>query len=171
MLPELSAAGVAEKIVPMILPFLPYLLKGAEAAGTKFVEALGERSAKIAVDMAEKIWGKLKPKVDTSPAAKEIAQEAADDPTRSYLPGALVYQFKNLLEDENLRKEIEDIIAAGEREGATLESFIHAGKIYGEVTGVKVINLDALEKAGLIKSKIEVDVVGKNGIVKGVEFP
>ena len=168
MLLELGAGAIAEKIVPMLLPLLPHLWKGAKAASEKFAEALGEKSVKAAVDVAEKIWGKLKPKVDETPSAEKLIQKAAENPTQAYLPGALTYEFTNLLEDQYLRKEIAEIIAKGEKDGAKIESFIEAGEIYGEVTGVKVLNLDALEKAGLITSEIKAKFVGKGGKVVGV---
>lgn len=170
MILELGAVAIAEKIVPMLLPLLPHLFKGAKAAGEKFAEAIGEKSVKAAVDVAEKIWAKLKPKVEQNPAAQKLVQDAAENPTKASLPGALAYQLETLLEDETLRKEVAEIIAEGEKQGVKIESFIEAGKIYGEVTGVEVVNLEALEKAGLISSKIKADLIGKGSKVTGVKM-
>lgn len=170
MILEMGAAALAEKVVPMLLPLLPHLLKGATAAGEKFAQAIGEKSVNVAVDVAEKIWGKIKPKIEQVPAAQKLVQDAAEDPRRGYLPGALAYQLKELFDDEKFRKEIVEIISKGEEKGANLESFIEAGKIYGEVTGIEVLNLDALEQAGLISSKIKTRFVGKGSKVTGIKI-
>ena len=170
MLLELGAAAIAEKVALILLPLLPHLLKGAKAAGEKFLQAIGEKSVKGAVDVAEKIWAKLKPKVDQEPAAQKVVQDVAENPTKASLPGALTYQLETLLEDETLRKQVAEIIAEGERQGVKIESFIEAGQIYGEVTGIEVVNLEALEKAGLISSKIKADLIGKGSKVTSIKL-
>lgn len=170
MVLPLNAAVIAEKLVPMLLPLLPYLVKGVKMAGKKFAEALGQKSGEKAVEIAGDLWGKLNPKIEQKADAKKLVMEAADDPTQNYLPGALAYQLKEILEDEALRKEVILILEKAEKQGVKVESFIDAGIVYGEVTGVQVVNLDALEKAGMVTSEIRAHVVEAGAKVTGVKL-
>ena len=165
-----TAESMAKELVPMLLPLLPYLMKGVKMASKKFVEAVGEKGGEKVVQISGDIWDKLKPKIAQDPEAKKVIDEVVENPNKEYIVGTMLYLFKQILEDENLRKEIALLLEESNKEGLTIKNYIDAGEVYGEMTGVKVTNLEALQVAGLIESEINVKTVKKGGKVTGVEI-
>jgi hypothetical protein len=107
----LDAAALAKMVTSLLVPAIPYLLKGGE-------QAWGEASKKIGTDTwewAKAIWTKLisrsKSKPDREEKTTEIvkaATEVANNPSDDDAQAALRLQIKKLLTDDpELGLEIE----------------------------------------------------------------
>jgi hypothetical protein len=103
---------LAAQIYKLIIPALPYLLKGIKIGGEKAAEKFGELGAGKSAQLTEKIWGKISVKNNSrklSIAAKELA-ETPDDKTWQVM---MKQELKQLLRaDPDLRKEITALIQA-----------------------------------------------------------
>jgi hypothetical protein len=132
------------QLVQFLVPYLPYLVKGAKLAGQEAAKKLGEKASEQGFEQAKTLWEKLRPKVEAKPAALEAAQDAADHPDDEDALAALRLQLKKLLaEDEALAQELvrllpqsgpagQTVIASGERSVA----------IGGDVSGSVIVTGD-----------------------------
>jgi len=123
----MDVATIAKDLAVFLTPFLPYLLK----AGEKAAEEAGKKFGADAWDRAKYLWGKLRPKVKSKPAAQEAVQDAASAPNDEDVQASLRLQLKKLLaEDESLAREVNrlwddakkagvSVIAIGDRSVAT----------------------------------------------------
>jgi hypothetical protein len=67
---EIDIAQLAAQTAALLAPSLPYLIKAGKIAAKKAFEKAGERFTEEAWEKAEALWGKLKPKVSSKPAAQ-----------------------------------------------------------------------------------------------------
>lgn len=51
---------IAEEVVAILAPCMPYLIEVSKSGGKKIVEKIAEKSGEAAWDKANKLWGKLK---------------------------------------------------------------------------------------------------------------
>jgi hypothetical protein len=109
MEPVTVAAGLAAFLTPL----LPYLQKGAE----KVSEVIAEKLSAVGWEKAKQIWGKLHPKIEARPAAKEAVDDVIAHPDDADMQGALRIQLKKILADDtDLLKDIAALLeAAGQK--------------------------------------------------------
>ncbi len=131
----MDIAMLAKDVAALLTPFLPYLLK----AGERAAEETGKKLGGDAWEKAKALWGKLRAKVETRPAAQEAVQDVADHPDDEDAQAALRLQLRKILaEDEALAAEVArlwqeteaarvTVIASGERSVAI------GGDVHGSV--------------------------------------
>jgi hypothetical protein len=99
----MDIGALASSLTTALAPLLPYLLK----AGEKAAEETGKRVAGQSWEWTKTIWTKLKPKVETKPAALQAAKDVAQAPEDEDLQATLRVQLKKLLtEDQSLAEEV-----------------------------------------------------------------
>ena len=117
-------------VVAVLAPALPFLLRPVEKLANRALDAAAEE---VWVH-AERLWAKLRPKVEAAPQAEHAAEALAAAPTDPRRVGTLEVELEDLLAaDPELAAEIEAImatvpasaIAAGER------SIAAAGNVRG----------------------------------------
>jgi hypothetical protein len=110
---------LADALTTTLAPALPYLVSG----GTELVKKAGETLKEEGLELAKKLWARLRPKVEEKPAAIEAAQDVAKAPEDSDAQGALRLQLRKLLEeDASLASELAKLLdAAGHRQTWTAE--------------------------------------------------
>jgi hypothetical protein len=90
-------------LVAFLAPFLPYLIR----LGEKVAEEAGAKLGTEGWNFAKALWGKLRPKVETKPAAQEAVGDVAQAPEDEDALAALRLQLRKLLaEDEALAGEV-----------------------------------------------------------------
>lgn len=62
---------LAQQIVPVLAPVLPYLVKAGEQAAWE----VGKIAAGVAGEKIKTLWGRIWSKMDSKPAAQEAVQE------------------------------------------------------------------------------------------------
>lgn len=118
----LDAATLAKMVTSLLVPAIPYLLKGGE-------QAWGEASKKIGTDTwewAKAIWTKLVSRSKSKPDGEEktteivkAATEVADNPSDEDAQAALRLQIKKLLTDDpDLGLEIEKSLNEAKKSSA-----------------------------------------------------
>ncbi len=93
--------AIAAEIVKWMAPFLPYLIKGGIEAGKGAAKKLGEKFSEETWEKAESLWVKLKPKLETRPAAKEAIQDVEKDPQDEDILAALRVQVRKIIEENS----------------------------------------------------------------------
>lgn len=127
----LDAAALAKMVTSLLVPAIPYLLKGGE-------QAWGEASKKIGTDTwewAKAIWTKLVSRSKSKPDGEEktteivkAATEVANNPSDEDAQAALRFQIKKLLTDDpELGLEIEK--ALNEAKNSSAQTSIRIGGI------------------------------------------
>lgn len=101
-------------LVAALAPFLPYLLRAGERAGQEVAEALGGAAG----DLAKSLWAKLRPGVESRPAAREAVADAAAQPEDERVRHALELQLEKVLRDDPaLAEELGRMLQDAERRG------------------------------------------------------
>jgi hypothetical protein len=102
-----ALAPLATQIAAILAPFLPQLVKvGQAVAGGLSDQAEAHKGA-----LAQAIWGRLFPKVNTTPAAHEAVHDAAQNPGDDDYQASLRVQLRKLLaHDPALARELQDIL-------------------------------------------------------------
>lgn len=143
--PKMDVTMLAKDLAIFLTPLLPYLLK----AGEKAAEEAGKKLGGDTWDLAKDLWAKLRPKVESKPAAQEVVLDAAAAPNDDDIQAALRLQLRKLLtEDAVLAREIERVwqeaqqagaivIAAGERSVAIGRDVSSSTIITGDQNVVK----------------------------------
>jgi hypothetical protein len=95
-------------LVTFLTPCLPFLLK----VGDKISEGAAQKIGEDTWNTAKTIWGKLHPKIEAKPAAKEALADVANNPDDADYQASLRVQIKKILEaDKPLWDEIAKILA------------------------------------------------------------
>jgi len=163
-----SAIEIAQQLTPRVLPLVPYFVRGAGKLKEKFLETLQANGGKDAFDIAEKIWKKLKPKLEDQPEVKETIKQIAEKPSSPENVDEMIKALSAILQDEKTRKAIADLMDKDAKKGTKISSYIKAGQVYGKVYGVRVISAKSL-KAHTVISRIITGDVKKGGVVVGVQ--
>ncbi len=127
--------ALAKNVTEFLAPLLPALLHGA--AGE-----MGKEVGNAILKKAKLLWDKLRPKVETSPAAQEAIADVAANPQNERAKTALLWQMEKLLAaDPTLAAEINrlwgEIAATG---GTTvIASGDRSVAIGGNVSGSTII--------------------------------
>ena len=135
---------LAKEAVAFLAPFLPYLVKSGEALAEEAGKKLGEQAGAGAWDKAKSLFGKLLPKIDSKPAAKEALADVAANPNDEDLRGALRSQLKKIFaEDESFAQEVfkfqNDVKQSGVNVAAIGDRSVAIG---GPVSGTTIITGD-----------------------------
>jgi urease accessory protein UreF len=140
---------VAKEAAPVLLPYLPYLLKGIKKAG-ELATAASQKLGEVQWDVVLKVWDRLRPTVEKQPEVKERLEEVAEnkeDPDAetmlawelrkvlAELPEKEVQEVHNLI--QQTRSETRTVTASGERSvaigGDASNATISTGDHYTEV--------------------------------------
>lgn len=112
------------QISELIIPALPYLIKGIKIGGKKAAEKIGEMSANQSVLLAEKLWKLINKKGKPSRKMSFASEELAETPKDKSLRKIMKDEIKEILKsDPSLVKEISALL-----ENDTPEQAIHAVK-------------------------------------------
>jgi hypothetical protein len=152
-----------------LLPYLSFVRKANILAGKEFFKSLGKESGNIVVKNLNKLWNILTSKIAQNHEIQEALDKAANDPNEknyNYLLGHL----KGLLADDGFRSEIMAILRELNSEGFSLKPILDLGEVNGEITGVKVVNPEALRNINVISPKIKTKIVNKKGKITGIEL-
>ncbi|HEX6865099.1 MAG TPA: hypothetical protein VF414_19870 [Thermoanaerobaculia bacterium] len=105
---------LADALVITLAPAMPYLVSG----GTELVKKAGETIKEEGLELAKKLWARLRPKVEEKPIAEAAAKELAKAPEDSDAREALSSQLRKVLEgDASLAAELAKLLeAAGPRQ-------------------------------------------------------
>lgn len=87
---------LAQQIVPVLAPVLPYLVKAGEQAAGE----VGKIAAGVAGEKIKALWGRIWSKMDGKPAAQEAVQELVKNPDDADAQGAFRLQLRKLLADD-----------------------------------------------------------------------
>jgi hypothetical protein len=164
-----SISQIAKEITPLLVPVIPYLSKGIKIIGRKFVDATGKEIEEKTPEVLEKIWEKIEPKMKQDPVAQAAVAKVSINPQDTRAVGLLEMTLEDILRDENVRKEVTQLLSDVKNEGITVEQVSRFGKILGEVTNVDVDDVSELNGAK-IKSKLNAKEVGEDAKVVGVRL-
>jgi len=104
---------LADALTIMLAPALPFLVTG----GQEVVREAGKKLGEEGLELAKKLWGKLRPKVEASPRAQGAAEVVAEAPDEEDARAGLRLQLRKILEaDPALASELAALLdAAGAR--------------------------------------------------------
>ena len=135
----MDIAVLAKEVALFLTPFLPYLLK----AGEKAAEEAGKKLGGDAWERAKGLWGNLRPKVESKPAAQEAVADAATEPTNEDAQAALRQQLRKLLtEDDQLAAEIGQQWAAAQAAGVKIIASGDRAVAVQNITGSTIVTGD-----------------------------
>ena len=104
---------LVNQISVLVIPALPYLLKGIKIGGKKVAEKLGELGSEKSAELAEKLWDKLSGKKSDSRKLSIAAEELSKTPKDKAWQSMMKQELKQLLKaDPALLKEITLMIQA-----------------------------------------------------------
>jgi hypothetical protein len=116
----MDAKLLADAVMIFLAPALPFLVSGGEEA----VRRAGKKIGEDGLEIAKKLWEKLRPKVEASPRAQEAATEAAAQPDDSDAQAALRLQIRKILEaDAALAAELSRLVEAA-RPGTSYQATV-----------------------------------------------
>jgi hypothetical protein len=119
-------AIIATAVVSIISPFLSAFMRGL----TDSAESAGEEAGGKLRELASGLWKRLRSQVEEHPAAKEAAEDLAQDPDNEESAAALRIQIRKMLEaDGTLSRDVEASLAEGQQAG-----IIGDVTTYGDVT-------------------------------------
>lgn len=102
---EMSPQSQAQRLVEVLTPYLPFLLKGREEAAERVAAETWRRVLTV--------WHLLEPKLRSQPATLEALQDAAVDPGDSDAKAALRLQVRKLLSaDVKLARQVDEAFDA-----------------------------------------------------------
>ena len=125
---------LAGALTTVLRPFI----RGFRSKGEDLLEDAGRRTAESAHDLAKRIWEKLAPKMDESPATLEAADELAIAPADDDAAAVFRVQLRKLLErDPDLAQELTHLVNEARRGGIVGDVEIH-GDVKASGHGVAV---------------------------------
>jgi hypothetical protein len=118
-------------LTAFLAPFLPYLIQAGQKAASDAADALG----KAAWPHAQKLWARIRGKVEEKPAAQEAASDVAKSPEDERARGALELQIEKLLaEDASLTQDLARLWGEAKAAGVVIASGERAIAIGGSAT-------------------------------------
>jgi hypothetical protein len=127
-------------LAAFLAPFLPYLVKAGETFADNAATALGEN----AWGFAQKLWGKLRPKVEEKEAANEAAEDVAAAPDDNRAKAALELQLEKLLSgDPALAAELKALWDEGVAAKIVSASGDRSIAVGGNASGIFITGDDA----------------------------
>lgn len=99
----MDPAFLAQSVTSVLSIALPYLLKMADKAAEEIAKHLGGE----AWDKVKALWSKIRPKLESQPAALDAAKDVAEAPDNELAVNSLKWQLQKLFkEDEAFASEI-----------------------------------------------------------------
>jgi hypothetical protein len=103
----MSIDQIVAEVSKLIIPALPYLIKGAKVSGQKYAEKLGEDGAGKSMQLAEALWSKISGKTNPSRKLSIAAEELSKTPKDKAWHSMMKQEIKLLLKaNPALLKEI-----------------------------------------------------------------
>ncbi len=100
---------LAETLTTFLAPAMPYLVTG----GQEMMGKAGKKLSEEGLEIARKLWGKLRPKVESAPMAKGAADIVAKTPDDLDAQAGLRLQIRQILEaDAALAAELARLVEA-----------------------------------------------------------
>ena len=132
----MDISALASSVTTALVPLLPYLLK----AGEKAAEETGKTVAGQSWEWTKSLWTKLKPKVETNPAALVAAQDVAQAPEDEDLQVVLRVQLRKLLtEDQSLAEEVSRWLDQGKAAGINVSATGERSVAIGDVKSSTIV--------------------------------
>jgi hypothetical protein len=126
-------------LTSFLAPLLPYVVQAGQKVAGRAADVLGEEAA----NYAEKLWQRLRPGVESKPAAKEAVEDVAKNPKNEDALGALRNQLTKLLEeDEALRADLTKIWDEAKAANVVTASGERSVAVGGDVSGSSIITGD-----------------------------
>ncbi|GIL14956.1 MAG: hypothetical protein BroJett039_01290 [Chloroflexota bacterium] len=111
MTPLPDPSALAQQLVTLLAPYLPLLTAGAEKVGEGAAKKLGEKFSETGWDSAQKIWNKLRPKVQAKEAAQEAVEDVVKTPNDADTQTVLKKQIEKILaQDTTLSNELQTLV-------------------------------------------------------------
>lgn len=136
----MDPATLAKDVATLLLPALPYLYKASEEA----LKEVGKKLGGEALEYAQSLWAKLRPKAEATPSLQEAIQDVATEPKDELAQNALLHQLRKVLaNDAGLASELEGIVQNAKSAGVTvIVSGDRSVGIGGNVSGSTIITGD-----------------------------
>jgi len=100
---------LADALTTFLAPAMPYLVTG----GQEMVGKAGKKLSEEGLEVAKKLWGKLRPKVESASVAKAAADEVAKAPDDPESQETLSIQIRKILKaDAALASELARLVEA-----------------------------------------------------------
>ena len=132
----MDISALAGSVTTALVPLLPYLLK----AGEKAAEETGKTVAGQSWEWAKSLWTKLKPEVETKPAALEAVQDVAESPGDEDAQMAFRRQLRKLLtEDQSLAEEVSRWLDQGKVAGINVSATGERSVAIGDVKSSTIV--------------------------------
>lgn len=129
-------------LTSFLAPFLPYVVQAGQKVAGKAADAIGDEAA----NYAQKLWERLRPGVESKPAAQEAVEEVAANPEDEDALGALRIQLRKLLEeDEKLAAELTEIWQQAQAANVVTASGERSVAVGGNVSGSTIITGDQVQ--------------------------
>lgn len=101
-------------LTTFLAPFLPYLLKQGEEAAQAAIGRFGAAAWK----RAQKLWERLRPRLQDKEAARESAEDVAAAPDDELARASLQLQLRKLIgDDPDLARELAEMLEENRRDG------------------------------------------------------
>ena len=101
-------------LTTFLAPFLPFLIRQGEQAAEAAIDRFGAAAWK----RAQKLWARLRPKVEEKEAAREAADDVAAAPDDELARAALQLQLRKLVgDDPDLGRELAEMLEENRRAG------------------------------------------------------
>lgn len=132
-------------LVRFLSPFLPHLLDVGKKAVENVTDVVSGKFGEAAWTKAQRIWGRLHPKLEEKSSVKEAVEDAVKHPDDEDYQAALRVQLKKLLEqDQTLASEIEALMRESDSDGTPGTQIIQSvtgdkNQTIGQVFGGKVV--------------------------------
>ncbi len=135
-------------LATFLSPFLPRLLKLGGQAAEKATEVVSEKFGEAAWTKAQKIWGRLHPKVEGKADLKVAIEQVAAKPDSTARQAVFQEELETLLnEHPDLTKAIAQIMQEDAADGTPGTQIIQSvtgdkNQSIGQVSGGKVANVE-----------------------------
>jgi hypothetical protein len=126
-------------LASFLAPLLPYVVQAGQKVAGRAADVLGEEAASY----AERLWERLRPGVESKPAAKEAVEDVAKTPEDQDALASLRNQLKKLLEeDEALAADLTKIWGEARAANVVTASGERSVAVGGTVSGSQIITGD-----------------------------
>lgn len=159
---------LAKELTPLLLPVLPYLVKGIKSAGTEFVKALGKKTGEKIPDVIEEMWKKIEPKIEEIPGGQLIIEKSIENHQDPRVNGSFELVLEEILKDGHLENQLRNLYQQSKTQGVTVESLVKIRNLYGEVLGVDINTAKKLKDA--IRSTVDIDEAKEGSSIIGVRL-
>jgi hypothetical protein len=129
-------------LTSFLAPLLPYVVQAGQKVAGKAADVIGEEAA----NYAEKLWQRLRPGVESKPAAKVAVEKVAKSPEDKDALDALRIQLEQLLaEDEALAADLTKIWGQAKAANVVTASGERSVAVGGDVSGSTIITGDQVQ--------------------------